>query len=98
MSVEGHRLDADLVLDASSRGGRIGDPLRAAPVGGELWAGGTSGSRDCFPALRQARSIPSIGFATPRVGYEGFVFVHDNGVISALLTGDGMIASWLDCA
>lgn len=41
-----------------------------------------------YQLLRGATPGPvnsPIGFAAPRVGYEGFVFVHDNGVISVLL-------------
>jgi 2-polyprenyl-6-methoxyphenol hydroxylase-like FAD-dependent oxidoreductase len=86
MSVDGQRLDADLVLDASGRGGRIGDPFREAAV-----------SSDCGLAYvsRQYQLLPGaspgpvnsvvIGFAAPNSGYEGFVFIHDNDVISALL-------------
>jgi 2-polyprenyl-6-methoxyphenol hydroxylase-like FAD-dependent oxidoreductase len=86
LSVDGHRLDADLVLDASGRGGRIGDPFRAAAVGGDCGLAYVSRQYQLLPGASSGPVNSVIGFAAPRVGYEGFVFVHDNGVISALLT------------
>jgi 2-polyprenyl-6-methoxyphenol hydroxylase-like FAD-dependent oxidoreductase len=86
LSIDGHRLDADLVLDASGRGGRIGDPFRAAAVGGDCGLAYVSRQYQLLPGASPGPVNSVIGFAAPRVGYEGFVFIHDNGVISALLT------------
>ena len=86
LSIDGHRLDADLVLDASGRGGRIGDPFRAAAVGGDCGLAYVSRQYQLLPGASPGPVNSVIGFAAPSVGYEGFVFVHDNGVISALLT------------
>jgi len=86
LSIDGHRLDADLVLDASGRGGRIGDPFREAAVGGDCGLAYVSRQYQLLPGALPGPVNSVIGFAAPRVGYEGFVFVHDNGVISTLLT------------
>ena len=85
LSIDGHWLDADLVLDASGRGGRIGDPFRAATVGGDCGLAYVSRQYQLLPGASPGPINSIIGFAAPRVGYEGFVFIHDNGVISALL-------------
>jgi 2-polyprenyl-6-methoxyphenol hydroxylase-like FAD-dependent oxidoreductase len=86
LSVDGHRLDADLVLDASGRGGRIGDPFRDAAVGDDCGLAYVSRQYQLLPgaSLGPVNSVV-IGFAASHIGYEGFVFIHDNGVISALL-------------
>jgi 2-polyprenyl-6-methoxyphenol hydroxylase-like FAD-dependent oxidoreductase len=85
LSIDGHRLDADLVLDASGRGGRIGDPFREAAVGGDCGLAYVSRQYQLLPGASPGPINSVIGFAALRVGYEGFVFVHDNGVISALV-------------
>jgi flavin-dependent dehydrogenase len=85
LSVDGYRLDADLVLDASGRGGRIGDPFREAALGSDCGLAYVSRQYQLLPGAAPGPVNSVIGFAAPRVGYEGFVFVHDNGVISALV-------------
>jgi len=85
LSVDGYRLDADLVLDASGRGGRIGDPFREAAVGSDCGLAYVSRQYQLLPGAAPGPVNSVIGFAAPRVGYEGFVFAHDNGVISALV-------------
>jgi flavin-dependent dehydrogenase len=86
LNVDGHQLDADLVLDASGRGGRVGDPFREAAVGGDCGLAYVSRQYQLLPGASPGPVNSVIGFAAPRTGYEVFVFIHDNGVISALLT------------
>jgi 2-polyprenyl-6-methoxyphenol hydroxylase-like FAD-dependent oxidoreductase len=86
LSVDGRRMDAELVLDASGRSGRLGDPFRQAAVGGDSGLAYVSRQYQLLPGASPGPVNSVIGFQASRVGYEGFVFVHDNGVISALLT------------
>ena len=65
LSVDGHRLDADLVLDASGRGGRIGDPFRAAAVGGDCGLAYVSRQYQLLPGASSGPVNSVIGFAAP---------------------------------
>lgn len=83
--VDGRRLDADLVLDASGRAGRLGRGLRAPAEGG-----------DCGQAYvsRQYRLRPGAGFGPMTMpiagvayfrGYAVIAFPHDSGVFSTVV-------------
>ena len=61
-------------------------PSVRRPVGGDCGLAYVSRQYQLLPGASPGPVNSVIGFAAPRVGYEGFVFVHDNGVISALLT------------
>lgn len=85
LRVDGQRLDADLVLDATGRSGRLGRGLRAP---GE--------SSDCGLAYvsRQYRLRPGAEFGPMSMpiagvafypGYGVIAFPHDDGVFSALI-------------
>ena len=94
LRVDGQRLDADLVLDASGRAGRLGRGLRA-PVD----------SRDCGLAYvsRQYRLRPGADFGPMSMpiagvafypGYGVIAFPHDDGVFSALILRPGTVRSF----
>ncbi len=83
--VDGHQVDADLVLDASGRGGRLTNVLR-----------GPGASSDCGIAYvsRQYRLLPGadlgpmnapIGMVATYPGYQVIVFLHDNRTLSTLI-------------
>ena len=83
--VEGHQVDADLVLDASGRSGRLANGLR-----------GPGASSDCGIAYvsRQYRLLPGadlgpmnapIGMVATYPGYQVIVFLHDSRTLSTLI-------------
>ncbi|MDN5747461.1 MAG: FAD-dependent oxidoreductase [Pseudonocardia sp.] len=87
--VDGRRLDADLVLDASGRSGRLGRDRRPPVEGG-----------DCGQAYvsRQYRLRPGAEFAAMTMpladiayfpGYAVIAFPHDNGVFSTVIMRSG---------
>jgi 2-polyprenyl-6-methoxyphenol hydroxylase-like FAD-dependent oxidoreductase len=80
--VDGARIEADLVIVASGRSGRIGDDLRAPAEGGPC---GFSYAARQYQA-RPGVAMPDWGLPRPAVhdGYVTIVFPHDAGVITAL--------------
>lgn len=81
--VDGARVDADLVIVASGRAGKLGDELRAP---------GEGGSCGFSYAARQFRARPGVetpGWGLPNVamydGYFAMVFPQDANTISALI-------------
>ncbi len=89
LRVDGQRLDADLVLDAAGRAGRLGRGLRAPTE-----------SSDCGLAYvsRQYRLRPGAAFGPMSMpiagvafypGYGVIAFPHDDGVFSALVLRSG---------
>ncbi len=84
-SVDGHQIEADLVLDASGRASRL---LGARTGTVSVDCGITYASREY--RLRQGASLGAmnfpIGLSLAKRGYQAIVFVHDNRVISVVIT------------
>ena len=85
VKVGGRQVDADLVIDAGGRAGRLTRALRAA-------AGGDCGI--AYVSLRQYQMLPGaaagpvnapFGVMETYPGYVVAVFIHDNQIISALI-------------
>lgn len=84
--VDGRRLQADLVLDASGRAGRLSHGRRAPAEGGECGISYVSRQYGLLPDADEGPTNSPIGFAATYPGYQVFVFVHDNRTFSALIT------------
>jgi flavin-dependent dehydrogenase len=85
LQVDGQRLDADLVLDASGRSGRLGRGLRAPEVGGDCGIAYVSRQYVLLPGAEPGTMQSPIASAAVYPGYLTIVFPHDNGVFSALI-------------
>jgi 2-polyprenyl-6-methoxyphenol hydroxylase-like FAD-dependent oxidoreductase len=85
LRVDGQRLDADLVLDASGRAGRLGRGLRAPEVGGDCGIAYVSRQYELLPGAESGTMHSPIASAAVYPGYLTIVFPHDNGVFSALI-------------
>ncbi|WP_147062211.1 FAD-dependent oxidoreductase [Terrabacter aerolatus] len=83
--VDGSDLEADLVVDASGRSGRVNRHLRSAGIGGECGIAYV----DRAYRLRPVASMPPMTNAVAWQGnYSGFmvlVFLHEAGIFSALI-------------
>ncbi|MEP6851615.1 MAG: FAD-dependent monooxygenase [bacterium] len=95
LTVDGREFDADLVIDASGRGGRLGDNVRAPAVGGSC---GVAYISRTYRLRRGAEPGPfnaPVGLIGSYDGYRAFVFAHEHGNFSTLimrLTTDAELA------
>ena len=83
--IDGQRVDADMVIDASGRVGRLGQPLRAPALGGDCGLAYVSRQ---YVLLRGADEGPvnsPMGLIANLAGYQVVVFPHDNRTFSALI-------------
>jgi 2-polyprenyl-6-methoxyphenol hydroxylase-like FAD-dependent oxidoreductase len=85
LRVDGQRLAADLVLDASGRSGRLGSGLRAPEVGGDCGIAYVSRQYVLQPGAEPGAMQSPIASASVYPGYITIVFPHDNGVFSAMI-------------
>ena len=83
--IDGQRVDADMVIDASGRVGRLGRTLRAPALGGDCGLAYVSRQ---YVLLRGADEGPvnsPMGLIANLPGYQVVVFPHDNRTFSALI-------------
>lgn len=82
--VDGSPVEADLVIDASGRSGRLGDDLRAAGEGGGC---GVSYVARMYTARRAGDGMGAVGVPTGRVfdGYLTILFPQDGDTHSTLI-------------
>ena len=83
--VDGHRLDADLVLDASGRAGRLTRHLRGPVAGGDCGLAYVSRQYVLRDGAERGPLQSPIASAAIHPGYLVIVFPHDNGVFSAMI-------------
>jgi flavin-dependent dehydrogenase len=83
--VDGVRVEADLVLDASGRAGRVGRGLRAPAEGAECGQAYTSRQYRLRPGAEWGPMTMPRGAVAAYPGYVAIVFPHDAGVFSVLL-------------
>ena len=86
--VGGQRLAADLVLDASGRGGRLSEGRRAPAESGDCGISYVSRQYELLPGATEGPVNSPIGLGETYPGYQVYVFVHDNRTFSALITRD----------
>jgi 2-polyprenyl-6-methoxyphenol hydroxylase-like FAD-dependent oxidoreductase len=85
LRVDGQRVAADLVLDASGRSGRLGRGLRAPEVGGDCGIAYVSRQYVLRPGAEPGPMQSPMASAAVYPGYQAIVFPHDNGVFSAMI-------------
>jgi 2-polyprenyl-6-methoxyphenol hydroxylase-like FAD-dependent oxidoreductase len=85
VSVGGHHLGADLVIDASGRAGRIARHLRPEPEGGDCGFAYVSRQYRLLPGAGPGPVNSPIGMVALYPGYLAIVFAHELGTFSALI-------------
>jgi hypothetical protein len=83
--VNGHQVDADLVLDASGRAGQLGRTLRAPAEGGDCGIAYVSRQYQLLPGAEPGPTNSPIGMVAIYPGYQAIVFPHDNRIFSTLI-------------
>lgn len=87
--VDGQRLDADLVLDASGRAGRLGRGLRAPAEGGDCGQAYVSRQYRLRPGAEFGPMTMPIAGVAYYPGYAVIAFPHDDGVFSTVIMRSG---------
>ncbi len=83
--VEGQRVEADLVIDASGRVGRLGQGLRAPARGGDCGLAYVSRQYVLLPGAEEGPVNSPVGLVANLDGYQVVVFLHDNRTFSTLI-------------
>lgn len=83
--VDGDRLDADLVIDASGRAGQMSRGLRAPARDGDCGFAYTSRQFELRPGAEPGPLNAPIGFSATYPGYQLLVFPHDCRTLSAVI-------------
>jgi 2-polyprenyl-6-methoxyphenol hydroxylase-like FAD-dependent oxidoreductase len=83
--VDGHLVDADLVIDAGGRAGRLTRVLRAPADGGDCGISYVSRQYQLLPGAPYGPVTTPFGVMVTYPGYLVAVFIHDNRIISALI-------------
>jgi 2-polyprenyl-6-methoxyphenol hydroxylase-like FAD-dependent oxidoreductase len=83
--VDGATLDADLVIAASGRAGRLGRDLRAPAQGGDCGIAYVSRQYRLRPGAEPGPMNFPLGQINIYPGYQAIVFLHDNGIFSTLI-------------
>ena len=83
--VDGAALDADTVIIASGRAGRVGRDLRAPVQGGDCGISYVSRQYRLRPGAEPGPMNIPLGQVNIYPGYQAIVFLHDNGIFSTLI-------------
>lgn len=83
--VDGHQVDADLVVDASGRAGQLTRTLRAPAEGGDCGIAYVSRQHQLLPGAENGPMNAPIGMVATYPGYMAIVFIHDNRTFSTLI-------------
>lgn len=83
--VDGCRIDADLVIDASGRSGRLGQGVRGPAEGADCGMAYTSRQHRLLPGAESGPINGPVGLVTDYPGYLAIVFLQDNRTISTLI-------------
>ena len=82
---DGATLDADLVVAASGRAGRLGHHLRAPARGGDCGIAYVSRQYRLRPGAQPGPMNFPLGQVDIYPGYQSVVFPHDNGIFSTVI-------------
>ena len=96
--MDGTSLDADLVLVASGRAGRLGQDLRAPARDGDCGIAYVSRQYRLHPGAERGPMNSPLGQMDFYPGYHAIVFPHDNGIFSTLVTRASNDRSFEPCA
>jgi len=94
--VDGTPVDADLVVSAAGRAGRLGRDLRAPARGGDCGIAYVSRQYRLNPGAAPGPMNSPLGQIDLYPGYQAIVFPHDDGIFSALIarsSDDGALAA-----
>ena len=83
--MNGHQVDADLVVDASGRAGQLARTLRAPAEGGDCGIAYVSRQYQLLPGAENGPMNAPIGMVAIYPGYMAIVFIHDNRTFSTLI-------------
>ncbi len=83
--VDGHQMDADLVIDASGRAGQSTRTFRGPAEGGDCGIAYVSRQYQLLPGAQNGPMNAPIGMVTIYPGYQAIVFIHDNRTFSTLI-------------
>jgi 2-polyprenyl-6-methoxyphenol hydroxylase-like FAD-dependent oxidoreductase len=86
LRVDGLPMDADLVLDASGRSGRVGAGLRGEPLAGaSCGIAYVDRQYQLLPGADPGPLLNPLAWQGDYDGYQVIVFVHERGIFSVLL-------------
>jgi 2-polyprenyl-6-methoxyphenol hydroxylase-like FAD-dependent oxidoreductase len=85
VQVDGHQVDADLVIDASGRGGQATRAFRGPVEGGDCGIAYVSRQYQLLPGAEYGPMNAPFGIVTIYPGYQAVVFIHDNRTFSTLI-------------
>ena len=85
VQVGGRQVDADLVIDAGGRAGRLTRALRGPAEGGDCGIAYVSRQYQMLPGAAAGPVNAPFGVMETYPGYVVAVFIHDNQIISALI-------------
>lgn len=85
LRVAGAELEADLVIAASGRGGRLSRGLRAPEEGGDCGLAYVSRQHELLPGAEPGPTNAPVGLIANHAGYQVLVFLHDNRTFSTLI-------------
>ncbi len=83
--VDGADLEADLVVDASGRSGRVNRHLRAPGIGGECGIAYVDRAYRLLPNAPLPPMPNAIAWQGNYVGFMVLIFLHEKGIFSALI-------------
>lgn len=83
--VDGADLEADLVVDASGRSGRVNRHLRGAGLGGECGIAYVDRTYRLRPGVPHPPMTNALAWQGNYVGFMVLVFLHEMGIFSALI-------------
>jgi 2-polyprenyl-6-methoxyphenol hydroxylase-like FAD-dependent oxidoreductase len=83
--VDGHQVNADLVVDASGRAGKLSRTFRGPAEGGDCGIAYVSRQYQLLPGAQNGPMNSPIGMVTIYPGYMAIVFIHDNRTFSTLI-------------
>jgi len=89
VTVSGRRFDADVVIDASGRAGKLTGELRAPAEGGDCGAVYVDRQYRLRPGASPASTNSPIGLSLNFSGYFAIVFLHDDRTFSITFAHDG---------
>ena len=85
VKVDRHQVEADLVIDAGGRSGRLTRGLRGPAEGGDCGLAYVSRQYQMLPGAARGPVNAPFGVMETYPGYLVAVFIHDNGILSALI-------------
>ncbi len=83
--VDGHQVDAELVIDASGRSGQATRTFRGPVEGGDCGIAYVSRQYQLLPGAEHGPMNVPFGMVTIYPGYQAVVFLHDNRTLSILI-------------